>query len=74
MLFIFGRCQQDAEEPVGKSRDYANSMACTSSVSVSGTSEYWTRMIETEGVRGSFGSLVDVEVVEALRGESREGL
>ena len=62
----------EAEELIGKSRGYVDSMTCTSYASVSGMSEYWTRMIdrmtETEGVRRPFGSLVNVEKGKPRRG------
>ena len=51
----------EAEEPVGRSRDDADCMTCTSYASVSGTSGYWTQTVETKGDRRPFGGLVDVE-------------
>ena len=47
------------EEPVGKSKDYADRMICYANVS--GMSKYWARVIETKGFRQLFESLVDVE-------------
>ena len=49
------------EELVGKSRGDVDSMNCTSYASVSGTSEHWNRMTETEGIRRPFGSLANVK-------------
>ena len=49
------------ETVLWKSKDYTDCMTCTLYASASGTSDYWTRVIETKGVRHSFGSLVDVE-------------
>ena len=59
--FMGGVSGEAEEELVGKSRGYVDSMSCTSYASVSGTSEYWTRMTETEVVRWPFGSLGNVE-------------
>ena len=58
-----GGVDVEAEELVGKSRGYVNSMTCTSYASVSGTTgiNIGTQMSETEGVRRPFGSLVNVE-------------
>jgi hypothetical protein len=56
------------KEPVENRGDYADYMTCTSYASVSGTSEYWTQIIETYGVRRFFGSLVNVEEGKARRG------
>ena len=59
--FMGGVGGEAEEELVRKSRGYVDSMTCTSYASVSGTSEYWTRMSETEGVRRPLGSLVNAE-------------
>jgi hypothetical protein len=57
VLFILGGVGDEANESAGKSRDTADCMACTSYARVPGMSEYWTRMIDTEVVSRSFGSL-----------------
>ena len=59
--FLGGEACEAGKEPIlGKSKDYADCMTCTFYASVSGTSEYRTRLIEPECVRRSFESLVGV--------------